>query len=57
MEDNGFKRQCLKAFLRYGASVPDPRKDNRFREAPPNFHAGHDASASIPMVPGRPDAE
>jgi hypothetical protein len=53
MEDTDFKRKCLKAFLRFGASVPDPRKDNRLREAPLRFHAGQELPANMPAAPGR----
>jgi hypothetical protein len=46
MEDADFKRECRKAFLRYGASVPGTRRDCHLQDLPHKFHAGQETSSA-----------
>lgn len=40
MTETDFRRECRKAFLKYGASFPLPRLNDDLSDIPSRFHTG-----------------
>lgn len=48
MGETGFQRECMKAFLKYGASVPAPRREEILHGPVMKFQSSRDAIGRLP---------